>query len=97
LSIAGYRGPRVFSSSAIKRLHKTSGGVPRLVNILAHKALLAAFGEGVYLVKNRHVGLAAADTESTQTNRRSAVARYVAALLGTLLVSAGALLWAQTL
>jgi MSHA biogenesis protein MshM len=97
LSIAGYRGPRVFSASAIKRLHKTSGGVPRLVNILAHKALLAAFGEGLYLVENRHVGLAAADTESTRTNRRSAVARYVAALLGTLLVSAGALLWAQTL
>ncbi len=96
LSIAGYRGPRVFSPRAIQRLHQASGGVPRLVNILAHKALLAVFGEGVYLVDDRHVRLAAADTESTQLARRSVVVRYVAALLGTLLVSAGALLWAQT-
>ena len=38
--IAGQRerGSAVFSPRAIAGLHKASGGVPRLVNILAHKA-----------------------------------------------------------
>ena len=40
------RPRRVLAPRAIKRLHRASGGTPRLVNILAHKALLAVFGEG---------------------------------------------------
>jgi MSHA biogenesis protein MshM len=64
LAIAGHRGPRVFSAEAIKRLARASGGVPRLINILGHKALMAAFGEGARQVAERHVRAAVADTES---------------------------------
>lgn len=64
LSIAGYNGPRLFTDAAIKRLYKASKGVPRLVNILSHKALMAAFGEGIHEVDARNVKMAVRDTES---------------------------------
>ncbi len=66
LSIAGYNGPRLFTDVAIKRLYKASRGVPRLVNILCHKALMAAFGEGIHEVDARNVKMAVRDTESVQ-------------------------------
>ena len=36
------------------------------INILAHKSLLAVFGEGGALVRRRHVRLARKDTEGTR-------------------------------
>lgn len=52
----------LFRADAARRLHGLSRGLPRLVNILAHKALLLAYGEGVRQVWPRHVRGAAADT-----------------------------------
>jgi len=99
LSIAGYRGARLFSSRAVKRLFKLSHGVPRLINILAHKSLMAAFGEGASTVEIHHVQLAARDTESTRTimSKVSRLIKYTAALVGALLVSVGALFWTHSL
>jgi MSHA biogenesis protein MshM len=62
LKVAGYAGNRLFAKDAIKQLYKTSGGVPRLANILSHKALMATYGEGKQLVRARHVREAAKDT-----------------------------------
>mgnify|MGYP006961826130 CR=1 FL=1 len=75
LRVAGYHGGRVFSPFARRALYRHSGGMPRLVNILAHKAMLAAFGEGSQEVCLRHVRAAARDTEG---------ARKVGLLLGGL-------------
>jgi MSHA biogenesis protein MshN len=44
--VAGFTGARLFSRGAIARLYRASGGMPRLVNILAHKALMLCYGEG---------------------------------------------------
>lgn len=63
LRVAGYRGEDVFGASAVRCLHKASRGTPRLLNILAHKSLLAVFGEGKHAVRSSHVRRAAADTE----------------------------------
>lgn len=63
LRIAGHSGDPIFQPSAIKTLTNTSGGTPRLINILGHKALLAAFGEGQTQVMSHHVRAAVADTE----------------------------------
>jgi MSHA biogenesis protein MshM len=63
LRVAGYRGEGLFASAANRALYRASRGTPRLVNILANKALLAVFGEGRQTVKTRHVRLAARDTE----------------------------------
>lgn len=64
LTVAGYTGPALFSSAALRRLYRKSGGSPRLVNILAHKALLASYGEGVGRISARQVEAAVADTSS---------------------------------
>ena len=66
LSIAGYRGGRVFTTSAVHLLHRLSGGIPRLVNILAHKTLLLTYGEGGHEVEPRHVRAAATDTPAVK-------------------------------
>ena len=62
LRVAGYRGSRLFVPAAVRRMHRVSRGVPRLLNIIAHKALLLAFGEGLQQVHPHHVRIAAADT-----------------------------------
>jgi MSHA biogenesis protein MshM len=63
LRVAGYRGDGLFTPAALRALHRASGGTPRLINILAHKALMAVYGEGRQMVKVRHVRLARKDTE----------------------------------
>ena len=93
--MAGCRDGGLFAPAAVKRLYRASGGVPRLINILAHKALLAAFGEGARHITARHVKDAIADTESlapygSWVNR---LLRYVTALAAMVAVSVGALLW----
>jgi MSHA biogenesis protein MshM len=67
LVIAGYQGSRMFSSAAMTLIYLKSKGVPRLVNILAHKALLATYGKGKYQVGFRQVLAAAADTKSIES------------------------------
>lgn len=68
LIIAGYYGLPMFSRAAIYYLYIKSGGVARLVNILAHKALLATYGKGLYQVGLKQMMAAAADTESVASN-----------------------------
>jgi MSHA biogenesis protein MshM len=62
MNIAGYRGGPVFDATAVATLARASRGVPRLVNILAHKSLLAAYGEGRVQVNGRDARRARADT-----------------------------------
>lgn len=64
--LAGYSGGRLFDSKAITALTKASQGVPRLVNILCHKALMLAYGEGVRCVTQKHMKAAIKDTESAK-------------------------------
>lgn len=52
----------LFSKSALNLLYLASGGVPRLINILAHKALLAAYGKSASKVERQHMVRAVLDT-----------------------------------
>jgi len=67
--LAGYSGQRLFDSDAVTVLCQASGGVPRLVNILCHKALMVAYGQGAKVVTKQHMKLAVSDTESSKTRR----------------------------
>jgi MSHA biogenesis protein MshM len=58
----------VFSPEGARKLHRLSDGLPRLLNILAHKALLLAYGEGQRQVLPRHVRLAGKDTPGARLN-----------------------------
>lgn len=62
LSSAGYRGSTLFSTAAINLLYKSSGGVPRLINVIAHKAMLAAYGQAAEHVNRQHMVRAIMDT-----------------------------------
>lgn len=66
LTQAGYNGGELFAPSAVKVIWKASGGIPRLVNVLAHKSLLAAWGGGNAQVSRKHAMQAVRDTESAR-------------------------------
>ncbi|HYQ38279.1 MAG TPA: AAA family ATPase [Pseudomonas sp.] len=87
LQHAGYRGAPLFDGRALRRLVAGSGGIPRLINILAHKALMAAFGAGSRQVGAGHVQRALQDTEGARPFRRPG-----GAPLGWSLAGAAALL-----
>jgi type II secretory pathway predicted ATPase ExeA/septal ring-binding cell division protein DamX len=76
---AGYRGPDVFAPEAVARIARASGGLTRRINILADKALLAAFSEGTHAITAREARTAIADSEFAPTWRaRRPVAAYAA-------------------
>lgn len=93
MRVAGYNGGPVFRRGAVRALYRGSGGVLRLVNILAHKALLAAYGDGQHRVRRRHVRAAVKDTEAARGGGwlpgLPALAVGAAALAGLLLPPAG--------
>lgn len=64
----------LFQPDAARKLHRSSRGAPRLLNILAHKSLMLAFGEGADQVMARHVRLASRDTPGA---RLSLIDRWV--------------------
>jgi MSHA biogenesis protein MshM len=70
LRVAGYLGNRLFTAAAVRVLERSSGGIPRLVNVIAHKSMLLAFGEGVQQVAPHHVRAAVADTPAVAEARR---------------------------
>jgi MSHA biogenesis protein MshM len=62
LRVAGFAGSRLFTRAAVNKLYTATRGVPRLVNMLAHKSLMLAYGAGLQQVERHHVSAAAADT-----------------------------------
>jgi type II secretory pathway predicted ATPase ExeA len=58
---AGYRGPNPFSDSAIEMIARISEGLSRRINILADKALLAAYSSGRHQVGRDEIETAAKD------------------------------------
>jgi MSHA biogenesis protein MshM len=62
LAVAGYSRGAMFSDSAVRALHRAGRGVPRLINMLAHKSLLLVFGQGADRVERSHVNVAVGDT-----------------------------------
>ncbi len=60
----------LFSKSALNLLYAASAGVPRLINILAHKALLAAYGKSALKVERKHMVRAVLDTAEAKSYGR---------------------------
>ena len=64
MTVAGYRGSELFSKGLCRQLFRASKGTPRIVNVLCHKALMLAYGEGKQHVESKHIKLAIRDTEA---------------------------------
>jgi len=92
LRAAGYRGPDLFVPRACVLLARATGGLTRRINILADKALLAAYSEASYAVTEHHVKAAVADAELTDLAPRrpwrTALWMGIAAALGLMLGAA---------
>jgi septal ring-binding cell division protein DamX len=87
---AGYRGPDLFPGSVVKQITRTSLGLTRRVNLIADKALLAAFSENTHTLKSKHIEAAVRDSEfSQQPPRRVEPGHFWAAAA---LLAAGAVL-----
>jgi septal ring-binding cell division protein DamX len=82
LQAAGYRGPDLFSRKVIAYLTHASGGLTRRINLVADKALLAAFAEGTHNVSLRHVRAAVRDSEFSDLPRPRTPVRLAYALGG---------------
>ena len=68
MKVAGYSGSDLFDRQCCSLLFKASKGTPRIVNVLCHKALMLAYGEGLQKISPSQVKLAIKDTEAaTQT------------------------------
>ena len=55
-----------FTPEAVALVHRYSGGVPRMVNVVAHKCLMLAFGEVEEQVSADHVRWSAGDTPAVK-------------------------------
>ena len=90
---AGYRGPDLFSRAVVKRIARASEGLTRRVNLIADKALLAAFAENTHTLRPKHVDAAVRDSEFSQGTRAGALRPFmpwVGAGLAILIAGAGA-------
>jgi len=87
LRAVGYRGPDLFSAGVIKRIAQASAGLTRRVNLIADKALLAAFSDNTHTVQAKHVAAAIRDSEFARdgvTAGRSAPKRMTIAIIGVI-------------
>ena len=66
LQISGYRGVPLFGGRALRQLWRASRGIPRLINILAQKCLMLAYGQGARQIDSRLVRLAVRDTDDAR-------------------------------
>jgi MSHA biogenesis protein MshM len=88
---AGYRGPTVFDPQAMRLIARASEGLTRRINILADKALLAAFADGTHQVSAHHAHRAIRDSEFAARRRSPQKWWLLAAGLAAGLIVGGAL------
>ncbi len=89
LTRSGYNGPTLFNTKAQTAMYKVSAGIPRMINVLAHKSLMAAFSEKAPQVTKRHVFRAASDSQETDSSTNYNL--WLVALSASLLL--GAVVW----
>jgi hypothetical protein len=68
LRIAGSNGERIFDSSALLEIHRFSGGIPRIVNLICEHCLVAAFADHKKQVSKNVVEVVARDFALNDTS-----------------------------
>ena len=82
LQAAGYHGPDLFSRRVITHMTRACDGLTRRLNLVADKALLAAFAEGTHNVSLDHVKAAVRDSEFSNVELPRSHAPVTYALAG---------------
>jgi general secretion pathway protein A len=93
LRIAAGRECELFSDAALREVRRRARGIPRLVNLLCDRSLLAGYGAGERAIGVEEVGVAA--REILGAGRRRRPWRMIGSFLvaGLALLVAGALAW----
>jgi len=73
LRVAAGGDTDLFSPAALRELRRRARGVPRLVNLLADRALLAGYADGSQRVERVHVGRAAREILRARQRRRGSL------------------------
>jgi type II secretory pathway predicted ATPase ExeA len=71
LRAAGYHGPNPFTAEAVTMIAKISEGLSRRINILADKAMLAAYSSGTHQVGSNEIKIAAQDARFSTLKPKS--------------------------
>lgn len=87
LQAAGHTSGALFERDAAEQVAEASMGVPRLVNILSHKALLVAFGKGDDRVVAEYVRRAVDDTQGVRLSKRNLVREWLPAVAAVIVVA----------
>lgn len=82
-----------FTRNALKKIHEHTDGIPRLINVLADRSLMAGYVHDAQLVSDAMVEEAAAEVLPSHSNQRLSLSRWImlAAALGIVLL--GVWLW----
>lgn len=88
MQIGGYKGTPIFDWRLIKSIHRCSRGVPRLVNMLCHKMMLLAYGEGRHKLTRRDLRLSVQDTEDARLESGNWLPLSVGIIVTLLLIAA---------
>jgi general secretion pathway protein A len=81
--------PGIFTPGAITALYRKTKGTPRLINVIADRAMLAAYVEGGYQITPRLVSLAAKEVFGTRPTPRKtyyAIAGAAVAVIGAIML-----------
>jgi MSHA biogenesis protein MshM len=93
MNVAGYRGGDLFDRKCCALIFKASEGTPRIVNVLCHKALMLAYGEGMQTITQLHVKLSIKDTEAAYQSNHVVLISSVSALVLVLSFSLAYFAW----
>jgi len=84
LRAAGYHGPDLFNAAGIRYLTHATGGLTRRINIVADKALLAAFAENTHNLSLKHLRAAVQDSEFSSAGKYRSRPRWMIHAIGLL-------------
>ncbi|HEY6546648.1 MAG TPA: AAA family ATPase, partial [Vicinamibacteria bacterium] len=87
LAVAGGAGKVSFAPRALAAVHGLSGGIPRLINLICDRALLAGYVRGTRLVEAGMVRQAAAEAVAPSARSRPELHHYAAAIVGGLVLA----------
>lgn len=93
LQVAGCLQP-LFTPSAIRTLHRLSGGIPRVVNLICERALLGAYAAGCERINHKLLAQAAYEATGIR-DEGSTLSVLSFALAGLIMLVAGWFGWQQ--
>ena len=81
-----------FSAAAFRELHRQSGGIPRIANLIADRALLAGYGAGQAVVDGAQVKIAAQEVRGNDHGAPGAGPGKAFAIAALIVLGAAALM-----